>query len=128
MRRLIRTFFRGLRIALGPFMLLWEKFTTPKGIVRTQDAQAAMDEATRHLTLYQYRTCPFCIRVRRTINGLALKIEQRDVQKNPQHRQALLEGGGQLKVPCLRIESEDGTVTWLYESAEINRYLESRFA
>jgi len=30
-------------------------------------------------------------------------------------------------VPCLRIEKADGAVEWMYESADINRYLERRF-
>jgi len=38
-----------------------------------------------------------------------------------------LAGGGALKVPCLRIEDEQSQVEWLYESAAIIRYLESRF-
>ncbi|HAI96784.1 MAG TPA: glutaredoxin, partial [Methylococcaceae bacterium] len=37
------------------------------------------------------------------------------------------EGGGKLKVPCLRIE-EDGKVSWMYESSDIINYLEDRFA
>ena len=46
---------------------------------------------------------------------------------DPQARQALLEGGGKVKVPCLRIE-ENGQVRWMYESSEIIAYLEGRFA
>ena len=42
-------------------------------------------------------------------------------------RAALLAGGGKIKVPCLRIE-ENGESRWMYESNDIIRYLESRFA
>lgn len=128
MKWLIRSFFRGVRVVLGPFMLAWEKLTTPRGMVRPAELQAEVNAATERLALYQYRTCPFCIKVRRTIHALSLDIERRDAQHDQQHRQALIEGGGQCKVPCLRIEEDDGTVSWLYESGEINRYLESRFA
>jgi glutathione S-transferase len=51
-----------------------------------------------------------------------------DVQKQPQHRAALLQGGGRVKVPCLKITDAQGKVEWMYESAVINQYLHSRFA
>jgi glutathione S-transferase len=45
------------------------------------------------------------------------------MQKNDeQYRQELLEQGGKVKVPCLRIE-QDGQVKWLYESNDIIAYL-----
>jgi glutathione S-transferase len=38
-----------------------------------------------------------------------------------------LSGGGNLKVPCLRIENQQGGVEWMYESTAIINYLNSRF-
>ena len=38
-----------------------------------------------------------------------------------------LAGGGNLKVPCLRIEERDLGYRWMYESSDIVHYLESRF-
>lgn len=35
MRILIRYFFRGLRLVLAPVMLISEKLSTPKSVVRT---------------------------------------------------------------------------------------------
>ena len=35
MKWIIRLFFRALRVILIPAVLLWEKLTTPKGMVRT---------------------------------------------------------------------------------------------
>lgn len=55
-----------------------------------------------------------------------MPVALRDAKSDPQHRQALQEGGGRVKVPCLRIE-EDGKVTWMYESKDIIGYLEKRF-
>ena len=127
MRQLIRFFFRGVRAVLGPFMLLGEKLSRAQPIERSAAEQAEVDAATRRLALYQYRTCPFCIKVRRTLRALALNIELRDAQHDPGHRQALEAGGGKVQVPCLRIEEGDGSVTWLYESDAINQYLHSRF-
>ena len=128
MRFLIRTFFKTLRLVLGPFMLLWEMIATPKGIVRPADKQQQIDLQCRGLALYQFKTCPFCIKVRRAMRGLSLNIELRDAQYDPQHREALLQGGGQIKTPCLKITDEQGNSQWMYESDDIIRYLRQRFA
>ena len=89
--------------------------------------QQKVDQVTSHLSLYQFYLCPFCVRVRRQIDRLNLKIDYRDAKNNETHRQILLTEGGRIKVPCLRIE-ENKNVTWLYESKAINAYLEQRFS
>lgn len=128
MRPLIRLFFRTLRTLLGPILLAWNWITQPKSIQRSEEQQQQVDEKTRNLALYQFKTCPFCIKVRRTMKQLALNIELRDAQHNPQHRQELLDGGGEIQTPCLRISHDDGRVEWMYESADIIRYLKQSFA
>ncbi|MBI5751995.1 MAG: glutathione S-transferase N-terminal domain-containing protein [Hydrogenophilales bacterium] len=128
MKFIIRTFFKTLRLVLGPFMMLWEFFTTPKGIVRPDEKQQQIDLQCRGLALYQFKTCPFCIKVRRAMRALSLNIELRDAQHDPQHRAALLQGGGQIKTPCLRITDEQGNSRWMYESDDIIQYLRQRFA
>lgn len=128
MKWLIRYFFKTLRLVLSPVILLLNKLTTPRGITRDPEQQQQIDAATRQLALYQFRSCPFCIKVRRAAKRLSLNIEQRDALHDPTHRTALLEGGGEVKVPCLRITENDGQVRWLYESDEIIAYLQTRFA
>lgn len=128
MKLFVKLFFRLVRILMGPLMHVWEFLTTPKGVAREASAQQIVDAQSRNLVLYQFKTCPFCIKVRREINRLSLTIEMRDAQKNPQHRADLLQGGGQIKVPCLQIRDEQGNVQWLYESAVINQYLHQRFS
>jgi glutaredoxin len=128
MKLAIRLFFRTLRIALIPFMLLWERLTTPKGIVRSLQEQQHVDDLTRNMVLYQFKTCPFCIKVRREIRRLSLNIELRDAQHDEQCRAALLQGGGSVQVPCLRISDAQGNSRWLYESSAINSYLHEHFA
>ena len=127
MRILIRYFFRGVRVLLAPVMLISEKLSTPKAVERTPEEQAQVDIACQQLALYQFRTCPFCIKVRKEIARLGLNIELGDAQLDPAHKQALLEGGGKVKVPCLKITDDAGQATWLYESDEINRWLHQRF-
>jgi glutaredoxin len=109
-------------------MQLFEIITTPKGVVRADDKQQEVNRQSQNLVLYQFKTCPFCIKVRREIRRLSLPIALRDAQKNQRHRAELLQGGGQIKVPCLQITDEQGKVRWMYESDEINRYLHQHFA
>ena len=127
MKILIRAFFKTLRAVLGPFMLLWEMITRPKGISRTTQAQAEVDQQCRSLTLYQYKTCPFCIKVRQEMHRLSLNIELIDAQQEGPNREALVSGGGRAKVPCLRITDKVGKNQWMYESGEIIAYLRRRF-
>lgn len=128
MRIIIRTFFRGLRLLLAPVVIIAEKLSTPQSVERTPEEQAEVDRACESLALYQFRTCPFCVKVRKEIARLGLKkIEIRDAQLDPEHRKALAEGGGRIKVPCLKITQEDGSEEWLYESDAINAWLHKRF-
>lgn len=127
MRIIIRYFFRALRLVLTPFMLLSEKLSTPKGITRSAEQQAQVDKASKDLALYQFTACPFCIKVRKEIARLGLNIETRDAQHDQLHRAALETGGGQIKVPCLKIRQDDGSERWLYESDDIRAWLRERF-
>ena len=128
MKFFFRYFFRTLRIILGPFMLLNEWLTSPKGIERPAADQQKIDEACMALQLYQFKTCPFCIKVRREIKRLSLNIETRDALRDPAARAELQQGGGEIKVPCLRITDNNGEQHWLYESDAIIALLRERFA
>jgi glutaredoxin len=127
MKWLIRSFFRTLRLILGPFLLLKEKLNAPQGIVRTAVAQQAIDQECSKLALYQFKTCPFCIKVRQEMRRLSLNIEFRDAQHDAGNKSALVEGGGSGMVPCLRITEENGDSRWMYESSDIIAYLRERF-
>ena len=127
MRGVIRLFFRAIRMILSPLVRVGARLAEPQGVERTAEAQAEMDRRTSRLALYQFETCPFCVKVRRQIARQSLRIELRDAQREPLHRQALVQGGGSPMVPCLRIEQPDGAVRWLYESRDIIRYLEHTF-
>ena len=70
----MRLFFRLIRLILTPFMLLAEKLTTPKAMVRSTAEQAAVDAACRQLALYQFSACPFCIKVRKEMARLSAEV------------------------------------------------------
>ena len=115
-----------LREGLGRLIAFISFLTRPKQIKRSEEEQKKVDEQARHLSLYQFYACPFCIKTRRVIYQLNLPIETRDAQKGP-YREELLREGGEIKVPCLRIE-DAGEVRWMYESSDIIAYLQQRFA
>ncbi len=124
----MKYFFKLVRLILGPFMLVHEQLTKPKGLVRSASDQARVDAECRQLALYQFRTCPFSIKVRQEMRRLALTVELRDAQHSTENRQALLTQGGSSKVPCLKITDEDNKSRWLYDSKAIITYLQQRFA
>lgn len=128
MRLVFKLFFRLLRLVLGPFVLLGEFLGRPRGIVRPPVEQEKVDEQCRQLAVYQFSTCPFCVRVRQEIRRLSLDIALLDARTSTENRAALLQGGGRVMVPCLKITDAGGQHEWLYESGAIIAYLRSRFA
>lgn len=117
-----------IRWILGKIILLIEALFSRKGVQRPPEKQAKVDQQTGRLALYQFKACPFCVKVRFAIKRLGLNIVTRDAQNNPQYKKELVEQGGEYMVPCLRIEKEDGTKQWMYESADIIRYLTEQFS
>ena len=128
MKVVVRLFFRTLRAVLGPFLLLGNRLTRPRGVVRPPAAQQAVDARTVNLALYHFPTCPFCLKTRRTMRRLSLDIELRNARTDDTHRAALIAGGGKPQVPCLRIAAPGGETTWLYESDAINAWLNREFS
>jgi glutaredoxin len=127
MKPVIRAFFQTLRLVLGPVMLLKERLTQPKGMQRDAAAQAAVDLQCQSLALYQFNTCPFCIKVRQEMRRLSLPIEKRDAQHNAANREELMQSSGATKVPCLKITEANGQTRWLQDSKAIVAYLRERF-
>lgn len=128
MKWFFKIFFKTIRLIVGPIILFIDKITSPRGVKRPQDEQKKIDNEASNLVLYQFKTCPFCIKVKRNNKRLSLNIETRDAQHNSTYREELLQGGGQIKVPCLKIIDEKGNDRWMYESDDIVEYLQDRFA
>lgn len=116
-----------LRFIVGRIVLLLNLLTLPRKGTRSADQLQSMNSRLNKLSLYQFNACPFCVKVRRQMRRLNVAVECRDARNNPVYRKELLAEGGRLKVPCLRIEQSDGKVQWLYESDDINRYLQQTF-
>lgn len=116
---------KAIRNLLGYTIATVDLMTRFGRITRSSENQAAADEATSNMALYQFYACPFCIKARRAIYKLNLNIETREAGYGA-YREELQAQGGKVQVPCLRIE-ENGEVTWMYESNAIIQYLQQRF-
>ncbi len=120
--------FKPVRWVLGQIIIFIDWLTRPKPMQRSAETQKEVDEQTQNMVLYQFKQCPFCVKTRRQIRRLALNIENRDARNDPQWNQELINDGGKYQVPCLKITAADGSVQWMYESTEINQYLDKKFA
>lgn len=119
--------FKFIRAISRPIVLISEKLFNPPPIIREPMVQQSIDRETAYMAIYEYRACPFCMKTRRALRRLSLKIELRDALNNPEHKKDLLEKGGKTQVPCLRIISEDGNDRWMYESRDIINFLEEKY-
>ena len=123
----MRFFLRLLREGSGRVLILIDWLFKPSVVKRNDEEQAKVDQETKILKLYQFYACPFCVKTRRAIKRLNLKVETRDAQTTGQFRKELEISGGKIKVPCLKLEGA-GEATWIYESNDIIKYLDERFS
>jgi|TARA_B110000438_G_scaffold141703_1_gene136734 glutaredoxin len=122
----MRFFLRLLREGSGRVLILIDWLFKPSVVKRNDEEQAKVDQETKILKLYQFYACPFCVKTRRAIKRLNLKVETRDAQTAGKFRKELEISGGKIKVPCLKLEGA-GEATWIYESNDIIKYLDERF-
>lgn len=83
--------------------------------------------STADLTLYHMEYCPYCQRVRDAADGLGITLTMKETSLDRGAKAELVAGGGMSQVPCLKIAKPDGSVEWMYESADIIVYLRQRF-
>jgi glutaredoxin len=115
-----------IRNLLGGIIAIIDVITRGSKLKRTAQAQQQVEAELEKLSLFQFFACPFCIKTRRAMYKLNLPIVKRDASQGSTFRDELLQGGGKVQTPCLRIE-KDNAIEWLYESSEIISYLEKRF-
>mgnify|MGYP001161531179 FL=1 len=123
----MRFFLRLLREGSGRVLILIDWLFKPSVVKRNDEEQAKVNQETKILKLYQFYACPFCVKTRRAIKRLNLKVETRDAQTAGKFRKELEISGGKIKVPCLKLEGA-GEATWIYESNDIIKYLDERFS
>lgn len=118
---------KALRNGLGMIIVFANWLTLPKPVRRAPTEQERVNEQARALRLYQFRACPFCIKVRRHLHRLNVPVTLVEAGQGSEARAELEQQGGKRQVPCLRIETAVG-VEWLYESSAIIEYLDRHFA
>jgi glutaredoxin len=115
-----------IRNLLGGIIAAIDFITRGSKLKRTAEAQQQIEAELEKLSLFQFFACPFCIKTRRALHKLNLPMVKRNASQGSPFRDELLQGGGKVQTPCLRIE-KDGAVEWLYESSAIINNLEKRF-
>ncbi len=117
-----------IRWILGRIILLVDALTSPTPLIREPAHQREIDDRTSSMAIYQFETCPFCVKVRRELRRQSLSIELRDAKNDLDIKAELVREGGRHKVPCLRTDNPDGSIDWLYESSDIIAHLQDRFS
>ena len=115
-----------IRFIVGRIILLLDFLTRPSPVIRGRKDQDSVDAAVAGLSLYQFKACPFCVKVRRHMRRRSIKIELKDAKTDLAIREELIREGGKHKVPCLRIAQGNKEVQWLYSSDEICRFLDAK--
>jgi glutathione S-transferase len=85
------------------------------------------DRQASCLTLYDCQQRPSHNKIQRYLKHLNVDITVKNLNRCHVYQKELLSGGGRAQVPCLRIDSATGS-RWLYESDDIVRYLDQKFA
>lgn len=124
---MMKNLFRLIRPMLGVLILFYERnFPLRNVIIRSAQDRELLKKEIDKLALYEFQTCPFCVKVRRELQRLGVPIRRLDAQFNMSARNELKTLGHKIQVPCLRIETSNGP-RMLYESKEIIAFLRSRF-
>ncbi|BAS68212.1 MAG: glutaredoxin [Gammaproteobacteria bacterium] len=118
---------KAFRNGLGAIIALISWLIPVGKVKRSEEEQKSVDAQTENIELYQFFGCPFCIKTRRAIRRLNLKITKQDAQdrKGAARAELIKETGGH-QVPCLKI-TENGKVEWMHETSDIIAYLDKRF-
>ncbi len=118
---------RYIRWLLGKIILFLDAMFSPKQRELNMMEKKKIEESSGNLFLYQFESCPFCVKVRRFLKAEGISLPLVDATTEP-GRGELLKGGGVLQVPCLKIQKQNGSTEWLYESDDIIAYLRKNVA
>ncbi|WP_189386336.1 glutaredoxin family protein [Bacterioplanes sanyensis] len=111
----------------GIALNLMDRVVPVRPVVRDDREQCRLNRESRRMQLYFCRSCPSSIYVKRHCEKLGLRVVEKDVDRVNSFRNELVRGGGQPRVPCLRI-ADGKRERWLYSPDAIRQYLDSHFA
>lgn len=95
-------------------------------LARSGMEKDSLERESRKMQLYFCHDCPSSLMIQRYCQRLGLRVVKKNVAQVIRYRNELINGGGQSRVPCLRVE-EEGNVYWLYSREKIKRFLAQRF-
>jgi glutaredoxin 3 len=82
-----------------------------------------ISEKNHELTLYQFDSCPFCIKVNHYLIQNNISIPTKNTMTDPDAKSKLMKIGGKTQVPCLVIDGKA-----LYESDDIINWFEQNYS
>ena len=109
----------------GKTLGLVDRFLPVKPIERPAEEQTLLNRESRRMHLYYSRQCPSSISVKRYVERDGLHPVTKEVERADAYRNELVKGGGESRVPCLRICTRSGD-RWIYSPEAIINYLEKR--
>ena len=95
-----------IRFILGRIILFLDWATSPSPITISEEERLRINTFTSCMVMYEFKACPFCVRVRRFMKRNNIVIPTKDARKNKDYAEELVAGGGKLQVPCLVIPSK----------------------
>lgn len=123
MQNIIRFICTG--ILLGMAWLATPALATATTAHDGTEVQTASITKDAPLILYYRDDCPYCRNVLRYLNDHHRELPLKEINASEATSNELIIGGGKRQVPCLRIREDNGNkITWLYQSAEIIKYLD----
>jgi len=87
---------KALRVGLGQLILLSDAVSRPRPQRRGAQGQAIVEKEAAQLSLYQFHSCPFCVKTRRALHRLNVPMTLHDAKNDPIARDRLLAGGGKI--------------------------------
>ena len=116
-----------LRQTFGKLLSVLGRYYQPNVVKRSVEVQNSVDRETATVVLYGYDSCPYCFRVNREVERLALNIISKDIKRCESFRYELLSQSGKAQVPCLRVPQKDGRDQWFFEPDAIINWFQQRF-
>jgi glutaredoxin len=103
----------------------WQQFYSKHFINHFAPTETPVEDT---LALYHIPTCPYCRKVRQSIEQLGIEVELRDINEGTDFYGELVAERNRATVPVLRISSPNGDERWMPESRDIISYLERTYS
>lgn len=111
----------------GKTLNLADRLVPAKPVERSREEQTLLNRESRRMHLYYSRNCPASILVKRYFEKTGLHPVSKEVERVDAYRNELVNGGGESRVPCLRVRHGEQD-SWIYSPEAILNYLEDKIS